>query len=173
MGVSRLVPSIWAILIAVAAFFFSVVSYLLLNLPSGIVRSSSSHNKAQSHKWYLYQHFLRLKLAKFSSWSGHDAERRAVFCGNQKLFEMFRTVCSCTSPAPISFEDDPIASLEDVPILVMAANRPKYLFRTLFNILSAQGVNRANIVVSIDGFFDESVAVAKLFALREGSFNRS
>jgi len=151
MGVSRLVPSIWAILIAVAAFFFSVVSYLLLNLPSGIVKSSSSHNNAQSHK---------------CSWSGHDAERRAVFCGNQKLFEMFRTVCSCTSPAPISFEDDPIASLEDVPILVMAANRPKYLFRTLFNILSAQGVNRANIVVSIDGFFDESVAVAKLFALR-------
>ena len=53
----------------------------------------------------------------------------------------------------------------------MAANRPKYLFRTLFNILNAQGVNRANIVVSIDGFYDESVAVAKLFALRNGSEN--
>ena len=106
----------------------------------------------------------------FSSWSGEDAERRATFCGNQKLFEMFRTVCSCTSPAPISFQDDPgLDALEDVPILVMAANRPKYLFRTLFNILNAEGVNRANIVVSIDGFFAESVAVANLFAIRKGS----
>ncbi len=170
MGVSRLVPSVWAILVAVAAFFFSVVSYLLLNLPSGIVKSTSSHNNAERHKWYPYQNLSGL-IVQFSSWSGHDAERRAVFCGNEKLFEMFRTVCSCSSPAPISFEDDPIAALDDVPILVMAANRPKYLFRTLFNILNAQGVNRANIVVSIDGFFDESVAVAKLFALRKGSFS--
>ncbi|CAG5095245.1 Oidioi.mRNA.OKI2018_I69.XSR.g14099.t1.cds [Oikopleura dioica] len=152
MGVSRLVPSIWAILVAVAAFFFSVVSYLLLNLPSGIVKSKTTHNAEQRHS---------------CSWSGEDAERRATFCGNQKLFEMFRTVCSCTSPAPISFQDDPgLDALEDVPILVMAANRPKYLFRTLFNILNAEGVNRANIVVSIDGFFAESVAVANLFAIR-------
>jgi len=172
MGVSRLVPSVWAILVAVAAFFFSVVSYLLLNLPSGIVKSTSSHNNAERHKWYPY-HNLSGLIGQLSSWSGHDAERRAVFCGNEKLFEMFRTACSCTSPAPISFEDDPIAALDDVPILVMAANRPKYLFRTLFNILNAQGVNRANIVVSIDGFFDESVAVAKLFALRKGSLAES
>lgn len=149
MGVSRIAPTIWVTLIAVAAFFSLVVAYLAVNLPSGIVKNKNHGRDRHS-----------------CSWSGADSERRAVFCGSQKLEEMFRTVCSCSSPAPISFESDPLSDLSDVPVLVMAANRPKYLFRSLFNILNANGVHRRNIVVSIDGFYSESVAVADLFSVR-------
>jgi hypothetical protein len=74
---------------------------------------------------------------------------------------MFRNVCSCNNPAPISFDtSNPLPELENVPVLIIAANRPKYLFRSLSSILNAHGVHIKNIIVSIDGFYSDSAAVA-------------
>ena len=103
------------------------------------------------------------------TWSGEDALRRADFCANKRLAEMFRNVCTCGNPAPITFKPrhSPILShIQQTPLLVMAANRPKYLYRSLHSVLNAFGVVKENIIVSIDGDFNDSAAVSNLFGLR-------
>lgn len=103
------------------------------------------------------------------TWSGDDALRRADFCANKRLADMFRNVCTCGNPAPITFKPrhQPLLShIQHTPLLVMAANRPKYLYRSLHSVLNAFGVQKDNIIVSIDGDFNDSAAVSNLFGLR-------
>ena len=54
----------------------------------------------------------------------------------------------------------------DLPVLVMAGNRPHYLFRMLKSLRGVQGLNPAMVTVFIDGFFDEPASVARMFGLR-------
>ena len=49
---------------------------------------------------------------------------------------------------------------------IIASNRPHYLHRMLQSLLAAPGANPDMIVVFIDGFFEETLAVARLFGLR-------
>ena len=53
--------------------------------------------------------------------------------------------------------------MEHIPIAVIAANRPHYLFRMLRGLLTTPGVDPKMVTVYIDGFFDEPSAVAELF----------
>ena len=95
-----------------------------------------------------------------------DAEpRRAEFCDR---IEGYGSACSCDNPAPISFQPPPAVNnqIQNVPVAIIASNRPHYLYRMLQSLLSARGANPANIVVFIDGFFEETLAVARLFGLR-------
>lgn len=50
--------------------------------------------------------------------------------------------------------------------MVMASNRPYYLYRMLRSLLAAEGVNRSQVTVFIDGFYDEPLQVSRLFDLR-------
>ena len=103
------------------------------------------------------------------TWSGDDAPRRADFCASKRLAEMFRNVCTCHNPAPITIKPRHRPQLDHIqhtPLLVMAANRPKYLYRSLHSVLNAFGVVKENIIVSIDGDFNDSAAVSNLFGLR-------
>ena len=56
--------------------------------------------------------------------------------------------------------------VSDVPVAIIASNRPQYLYRMLRSLLSANGANPSMITVFIDGFYAEPLAVAKLFGLR-------
>ena len=79
------------------------------------------------------------------TWSGDDALRRADFCANKRLADMFRNVCTCGNPAPITFKPrhQPLLShIQHTPLLVMAANRPTYLYRALHSVLNAFGVQK-------------------------------
>ena len=60
----------------------------------------------------------------------------------------------------------PLHALENIPVLIIAADRPKYLLRCIYHLLLAHGVNKENIVVSIDGSYSETEAVATLFGIR-------
>ena len=67
---------------------------------------------------------------------------------------MFRHVCICGNPAPISF--NPVQPLKmnfipNVPVLIIAANRPQYLFRTLTSVLNAIGVQKVRLKWSHGG----------------------
>lgn len=48
----------------------------------------------------------------------------------------------------------------------MASNRPYYLYRMLRSLLSAHGINGSMVNVFIDGFYDEPLAVSRLFNVR-------
>ena len=100
-----------------------------------------------------------------------ETSRRRQFCDK---FEGYGSVCKCCrSPNPISNMQvsltDGTHSLQnmvDVPVAIIASNRPQYLFRMINSLLSVRGARPEMITVFIDGFHEEPLAVAKLFGLR-------
>ena len=56
--------------------------------------------------------------------------------------------------------------MADIPVTIIASNRGHYLYRGLTSMLSAHGAKKELFTVFIDGFFEEPVAVAKLFGIR-------
>lgn len=91
--------------------------------------------------------------------------RRRRFCSK---VEGYGSVCSCKDPTPIEFSPDPLPDNKvlNVPVAVIAANRPNYLYRMLRSLLSAQGVSPHMITVFIDGYYEEPMDVVALFGLR-------
>ncbi|CAD7684359.1 unnamed protein product [Nyctereutes procyonoides] len=91
--------------------------------------------------------------------------RRRRFCSK---VEGYGSVCSCKDPTPIEFSPDPLPdnNVLNVPVAVIAGNRPNYLYRMLRSLLSAQGVSPQMITVFIDGYYEEPMDVVALFGLR-------
>ncbi|EDO45785.1 predicted protein [Nematostella vectensis] len=92
-------------------------------------------------------------------------KRRRVFCNK---YEGYGSVCSCTNPAEIDIKSDPLPgnALLELPVAIIASNRPHYLYRMIRSMLSASGADPKMVTVFIDGYFEEPLAVAKLFGLR-------
>jgi len=96
-------------------------------------------------------------------WGNDDsARRRKQFC---MKYEGYGSVCSCTNPAPINLRGGDLlgSRVSSLPIAVIAANRPHYLYRMLRGLLTTPGVDPKMVTVYIDGFYDEPSAVAELF----------
>lgn len=91
--------------------------------------------------------------------------RRRTFCSK---VEGYGSVCTCNDPAPISFAPIKLKknTVSDVPVAVIASDRPHYLYRMLRTLLSAPGADPKMVTVFIDGYFEEPLAVTKLFGLR-------
>ncbi|RUS90151.1 hypothetical protein EGW08_002118, partial [Elysia chlorotica] len=99
-------------------------------------------------------------------WPNDDeGKRRKAFCSK---VEGYGSVCHCSGPAPISFKppDLPKNKVSNIPIAVIASDRPHYLYRMLQTLLSVPGANPKMVTVFIDGYFEEPFAVTKLFGLR-------
>ncbi|KTF97724.1 hypothetical protein cypCar_00026741 [Cyprinus carpio] len=79
--------------------------------------------------------------------------RRKLFCSK---VEGYGSICSCKDPAPIEFNPDPLPNnnVYNVPVAVIAGNRPNYLYRMLRSLLSSHGVNPQMITVFIDGYYE-------------------
>ncbi|XP_074595619.1 protein O-linked-mannose beta-1,2-N-acetylglucosaminyltransferase 1-like isoform X2 [Brevipalpus obovatus] len=94
-----------------------------------------------------------------------ENRRRRSFCNR---IEGYGQVCSCNDPALLSFNPEPLPDnkVHDVPVTIIASNRPHYLYNMLRSLLSAQGSNKDMITVFIDGYFEEPLEVTKLFGLR-------
>jgi len=109
------------------------------------------------------------KEANCQKWPDTEENaRRRQFCDH---VEGYGSVCDCDSPAPIdelSSYSSPVLNnqVSDIPVAIIASNRPQYLYRMLRSLLSADGANPSMITVFIDGFYTEPLAVAKLFGLR-------
>ncbi|XP_052830859.1 protein O-linked-mannose beta-1,2-N-acetylglucosaminyltransferase 1 [Octopus bimaculoides] len=90
--------------------------------------------------------------------------RRRTFCSK---VEGYGSVCQCKDPAPIVFNPTtlPQQKISQVPVAVIASDRPHYLYRMLQSILSTPGANPGMITVFIDGYYEEPLEVTKLFGL--------
>lgn len=90
--------------------------------------------------------------------------RRKAFCSK---VEGYGSVCQCDDPAPIVFYPPPLPDkrISQVPVAVIASDRPHYLYRMLQSILSTSGSNPEMITVFIDGYYEEPFEVTKLFGL--------
>ncbi|KAI1289784.1 Protein O-linked-mannose beta-1,2-N-acetylglucosaminyltransferase 1 [Halotydeus destructor] len=63
--------------------------------------------------------------------------------------------------------DPALAAMASVPVAVIASNRPHYLYTMLRSLLSGvAGVNASQVVVFIDGYFEEPLHVARLLGVR-------
>ncbi|XP_051568692.1 protein O-linked-mannose beta-1,2-N-acetylglucosaminyltransferase 1-like [Myxocyprinus asiaticus] len=91
--------------------------------------------------------------------------RRKLFCSK---VEGYGSICSCNDPAPIEFNPDPLPNnnVYNIPVAVIAGNRPNYLYRMLRSLLSSHGVNPQMITVFIDGYYEEPMDVVELFGLK-------
>nr|ABH03465.1 POMGnT1 [Danio rerio] len=91
--------------------------------------------------------------------------RRKLFCSK---VEGYGSICSCKDPAPIEFNPDPLSNnnVYNIPVAVIAGNRPNYLYRMLRSLLSSHGVNPQMITVFIDGYYEEPMDVVDLFGLK-------
>uniref|UniRef100_A0A6A7G3Y6 Protein O-linked-mannose beta-1,2-N-acetylglucosaminyltransferase 1 n=1 Tax=Hirondellea gigas TaxID=1518452 RepID=A0A6A7G3Y6_9CRUS len=99
-------------------------------------------------------------------WSeSEENRRRREFCSH---IEGYGSVCSCDQPAPLTFTTEPLLNnqVHDVPVSIIASNRPHYLYRSLRSLLASPGVNPDMVTVFIDGYYEEPLAVTKLFGLR-------
>uniref|UniRef100_A0A023EZ29 Protein O-linked-mannose beta-1,2-N-acetylglucosaminyltransferase n=1 Tax=Triatoma infestans TaxID=30076 RepID=A0A023EZ29_TRIIF len=94
-----------------------------------------------------------------------ENNRRLQFCNR---IEGYGSVCSCDDPATLSFNPEPVENnnVLSVPVVVIASNRPHYLYRTLRSLLSARGARKEMITVFIDGYFEEPLEVTRLLGLR-------
>ena len=72
------------------------------------------------------------------------------------------------NPDSIAFDPPalPDGSRIELPVLVMASNRPQYLFRMLKTLRGVQGLIPSMVTVFIDGFFEEPAFVARMFGLK-------
>ena len=72
------------------------------------------------------------------------------------------------NPAPIDIKSPPLnlEKVQDIPVAVIASNRPHYLYRGLRSMLSAHGAKKELFTVFIDGCFDEPAAVARLYDVK-------
>ena len=73
-----------------------------------------------------------------------------------------------SNPAPINIKSQELSEnrVSNIPVAVVASNRPHYLYRAIRSILSAHGAKKELITVFIDGFFEEPAAVSRLFNIK-------
>lgn len=94
-----------------------------------------------------------------------ENKRRQTFCNK---FEGYGPTCSCTDPHSITFSPNPLENnnIADVPVVVIASNRPYYLYRMLRTLLSTPGADPKMVTVFIDGYYEEPLAVTTLLGLK-------
>ncbi|XP_057375549.1 protein O-linked-mannose beta-1,2-N-acetylglucosaminyltransferase 1-like [Daphnia carinata] len=94
-----------------------------------------------------------------------ENQRRREFCSR---VEGYGSVCDCHQPTPITFQPSPIPSnqIRNVPVAIIASDRPRYLYRMLRSLLRAGGANKEMMTVFIDGYYEEPMQVVRLFGLK-------
>lgn len=95
----------------------------------------------------------------------YNEKRREQFCVK---YIGYNALCSCQGPDSIDIKTPALTPnrVYNLPITVIASNRPPYLYKMLTILLNTPGVNRHMITVYIDGFYDETVAVVDLLRVK-------
>ncbi|KII72479.1 Protein O-linked-mannose beta-1,2-N-acetylglucosaminyltransferase 1 [Thelohanellus kitauei] len=94
-----------------------------------------------------------------------DHLRRIKFC---ERFFSFPELCRCNTSFPITFrnESQGFENIKNIPIIIVASNRPYYLMESLKSLLNARGVQKSNIIVDLDENCPESIGLVELFGLK-------
>ena len=134
---------------------------------------------AVSSKW-VYQAGIFIFLNKFNLHYSHPLLTVVSITPENNVHLVFHTsvdgswvillsICTTGSnPAPIEIKSPDLDknTVSNIPVAIVASNRPHYLYRAIRSMLSAHGAKKGLFTVYIDGFFEEPAAVAKLFDLK-------
>ncbi|XP_045113473.1 protein O-linked-mannose beta-1,2-N-acetylglucosaminyltransferase 1-like isoform X2 [Portunus trituberculatus] len=96
---------------------------------------------------------------------GFRETARARFCS---LYDGYGSLCSCPTPAPLVYEPPELEgnSIMDVPLLILASNRPNYLYRNLVTVLRQAGASRDRILVLVDGHYQQVTDLLNLLQVQ-------
>ncbi|XP_015775817.1 PREDICTED: protein O-linked-mannose beta-1,2-N-acetylglucosaminyltransferase 1-like [Acropora digitifera] len=94
-----------------------------------------------------------------------ENRRRTEFC---QIYEGYPDVCRCEDPVDIELKPPPFQDGRrlEIPIAVMASNRPHYLIRMLLGLQKVEGLDPNMVTVFIDGFWKEPESVTKLIGVK-------
>ena len=146
--------------------------WALVSLKGGVAIGEDVGKSPDPQQW---GGAVRLSVKIPISKSGPSAEcdwpdtptnrKRREFCAKH---EGYGVLCHCARPLPLTFDPEPLVPnhVADVPVTVIASNRPLYLYRMLRRLLSVPGARPDMVTVFIDGFFQEPMEVTGLFGVR-------
>ena len=108
---------------------------------------------------------LKKKSFDFKTCFKDNEDKRRKFC---EEYDGYEKVCDCNSHDALYKKPIPLIGnkIAGFPIVIIASNRPRYLFRMLRKLMGVAGVDPNVITVFVDGFYNETIAVAELFALQ-------
>ena len=94
-----------------------------------------------------------------------ENQRRIIFCSQ---YDGYKDICNCkiSNALPFKYTNFHHNLVYDIPVAIIASNRPHYLSRCLTSVLNADGVNPKMITVFIDGQFSETMEVTKLYGVK-------
>ncbi|XP_071526296.1 protein O-linked-mannose beta-1,2-N-acetylglucosaminyltransferase 1-like [Panulirus ornatus] len=98
-----------------------------------------------------------------SGWpSGERWDKRRYFCD---VYDGYSDLCSCSDPFLPSEKQEELP--EDLPaVLVVAADRPRYLYRLLKQLLTQPDMTSRLVMVSVDGPHQETIRLLETLGLR-------
>ncbi|XP_076800800.1 protein O-linked-mannose beta-1,2-N-acetylglucosaminyltransferase 1-like [Clavelina lepadiformis] len=97
--------------------------------------------------------------------TNEENSRRKHFCSK---YDGYGALCRCIHPDELDLAVNSLPDnlVHNIPVAVIASNRPHYLYRMLRSLLLARGANPAMVTVFIDGFYEETMEVAKLMNVK-------
>ncbi|XP_042871496.1 protein O-linked-mannose beta-1,2-N-acetylglucosaminyltransferase 1-like [Penaeus japonicus] len=93
-----------------------------------------------------------------------EMKDQAEFC---RLYEGYGDLCSCGRPLVPSHRPrpPPIPMAEEIPVVVVTANKPHYLYRLLKNLGQVAGSRETQVLVVVDGPHQETLRLAEVFGV--------
>ncbi|XP_069939562.1 protein O-linked-mannose beta-1,2-N-acetylglucosaminyltransferase 1-like [Cherax quadricarinatus] len=98
------------------------------------------------------------------SWP-HWWSKRQHFCDT---YDGYGDLCSCYEPFTVSSTNTTTTtgvSLEELGVVVVAGNRPRYLYRLLRQLLTQPGVALKQVLVCVDGIYEETIKLLEVLDL--------
>ncbi|KII60555.1 Protein O-linked-mannose beta-1,2-N-acetylglucosaminyltransferase 1 [Thelohanellus kitauei] len=122
-------------------------------------------NKTNEISLYFPSYNCEKRKTCFDGSDDEEDIRRSKFCRSHFAFPEF---CNCKEPYPITEIDTSLTfpNIADVPIIVIASNRPYYLVECLKSLFNAKGIKKSNIIVDLDEELPELMALINLFDLK-------
>ncbi|KAK8405701.1 hypothetical protein O3P69_001896 [Scylla paramamosain] len=103
---------------------------------------------------------LRGRVPSKCSWYSKPGwEAHAAFC---RQYEGYGDLCACRRPfSPhVRHQQARVAVKEEIPVVVVTANKPRHLYRLLRNLYTIEGGGQADVLVVIDSAHQETLALA-------------
>ena len=130
-----------------------------------------SYNKYRKPCFLNFEHELEKEELSCNWKNDLSGQKRSSFCSK---YEGFGKLCDCIKPLDIDLKAPllPGSRVNDLPIAVMASNRPQYLFRMLKGLMMTPGVDRKMVTVFIDGLHDVPADLTALFQVNYVAYKR-
>ncbi|KAK3868636.1 hypothetical protein Pcinc_025989 [Petrolisthes cinctipes] len=108
---------------------------------------------------------LQQQQGYFCKWhNDENLKKQAAFC---RQYEGYGDLCRCHNPftPALRFKQERVVMVEQIPVVVVTANKPHHLYRLLRNLFSIDGGGQTEVLVAADGGGGETLALAQVLGV--------